>query len=81
MRRAHGCCCFVVFDALTLAAGRLVAFYDYPNALRDYFCVNGCGDHRDLHGRGRRQRQVCIRDRRDALASRVVAVGHDPREE
>src|SRR6185437_1180265 len=29
--------CFIVFDTLTLADDRLEAFYDNPNALRDYF--------------------------------------------
>src|SRR5207237_8841890 len=28
---------FIVFDTLTLADDRLEAFYDNPNALRDYF--------------------------------------------
>src|SRR5258706_15382859 len=31
----------IVFDTLTLADDRLEAFYDNPNALRDYFRVIG----------------------------------------
>src|SRR5690606_42087966 len=37
MRQAHADGWFIVFDTLTLADDRLEAFYDYPNALRDYF--------------------------------------------
>src|SRR5690606_42118573 len=37
MRLAHADCWFIVFDTLTLADDRLEAFYDNPNALRDYF--------------------------------------------
>src|SRR5947199_246391 len=37
MRQAHADGWFIVFDTLTLADDRLVAFYDNPNALRDYF--------------------------------------------
>src|SRR5437763_12986581 len=37
MRQAHADGWFIVFDTLTLAADRLEAFYDNPNALRDYF--------------------------------------------
>src|SRR5690348_4422121 len=37
MRQAHADCWFIVFDTLTLADDRLEAFYDNPNALRDYF--------------------------------------------
>src|SRR5690625_7627844 len=37
MRHAHADCWFIVFDSLTLADDRLEAFYDNPNALRDYF--------------------------------------------
>src|SRR5699024_3586690 len=37
MRRAHADGWFIVFDTLTLADDRLEAFYDNPNALRDYF--------------------------------------------
>src|SRR5438552_10725918 len=37
MRQAHADGWFIVFDTLTLADGRLEAFYDNPNALRDYF--------------------------------------------
>src|SRR2546429_11322 len=37
MRQAHADVCFIVFDTLTLADDRLEAFYDTPNALRDYF--------------------------------------------
>src|SRR5256885_5510211 len=37
MRQAHADGWFIVFDALTLADDRLEAFYDNPNALRDYF--------------------------------------------
>src|SRR5205807_8548286 len=37
MRRADGDGWFLVFDTLTLADDRLEAFYDNPNALRDYF--------------------------------------------
>ncbi|CZR86340.1 hypothetical protein CDFC105_30342 [Clostridioides difficile] len=29
----------------------------------DIFFFEWCGDHRDLHVRSRRQRQMCIRDR------------------
>src|SRR3989440_10916738 len=36
MRQAHADGCFSVYDTLTLADGRLEAFYDNPNALRDY---------------------------------------------
>src|SRR5207245_8875526 len=34
---AHADGWFIVFDTLTLADDRLEAFYDNPNALRDYF--------------------------------------------
>src|SRR5947208_3077001 len=37
MRQAHAAGWFIVFDTLTLADDRLEAFYDNPNALRDYF--------------------------------------------
>src|SRR5437588_12827408 len=36
-RSAHADGWFIVFDTLTLADDRLEAFYDNPNALRDYF--------------------------------------------
>src|SRR5262249_56760238 len=36
-RQAHADGWFIVFDTLTLADDRLEAFYDNPNALRDYF--------------------------------------------
>src|SRR5207247_37831 len=48
MRQAHADGWFIVFDTLTLADDRLEAFYDNPNALRDYF--------RDF---GRRVRNRC----------------------
>src|SRR5205807_1195807 len=41
MRQAQADGWFIVFDTLTLADDRLEAFYDNPNALRDYF--------RDIH--------------------------------
>src|SRR5205085_1238029 len=37
MRQAHAYGWFIVFDTLTLADDLLEAFYDNPNALRDYF--------------------------------------------
>src|SRR5262249_59227754 len=37
MRQAHADGWFIVCDTLTLADDRLEAFYDNPNALRDYF--------------------------------------------
>src|SRR2546422_10816809 len=37
MRSAHADGWFIVFETLTLADDRLEAFYDNPNALRDYF--------------------------------------------
>src|SRR5258706_12269387 len=37
MRQAHADGWFIVFDTITLADGRLEAFYDNPSALRDYF--------------------------------------------
>src|SRR2546430_654038 len=37
MREARGVGWFSVSDSLTLAEERLEAFYDNPNALRDYF--------------------------------------------
>src|SRR3989475_12337764 len=37
MRQAHADGLFVVFVSLPLADDRLEAFYDKPNALRDYF--------------------------------------------
>src|SRR5262249_61790334 len=37
MRQAHADGWFIVFDTLTFAGDRLAAFYDNPNALRDYF--------------------------------------------
>src|SRR5258706_433394 len=37
MRQAHADGWFIVFDTLTLADDRLEAFYDNPNALREYF--------------------------------------------
>src|SRR6185312_9426347 len=39
MRQAHADGWFIVFDTLTLADDRLEAFYDNPNALRQYFRV------------------------------------------
>src|SRR5256885_99473 len=36
MRQDHAYGWFIVFDTLTLAADRLEACYDNPNALRDY---------------------------------------------
>src|SRR5258708_40374860 len=44
MRQAHADGCFIVFDTLTWADTRYVAFYDIPKPLRDYF--------RDLGRRG-----------------------------
>src|SRR3546814_17652792 len=41
MRQAHAEGWFIVFATLTLAADRLEAFYDNPNALRDYFRAIG----------------------------------------
>src|SRR5260370_654805 len=35
--QVHAHVWFIVFDTLTLADDRLEAFYDNPNALRDYF--------------------------------------------
>src|SRR5436309_3467807 len=37
VQQAHADGWFIVFDTLTLADDRLEAFYDNPNALRDYF--------------------------------------------
>src|SRR5258708_36555056 len=37
MRQAHADAWFIVFATLTLADDRLEAFYDNPNALRDYY--------------------------------------------
>src|SRR5438067_11494513 len=37
MRQAHAEGWLIGFDTLTLADDRLGAFYDNPNALRDYF--------------------------------------------
>src|SRR5436309_5224880 len=37
----------IVFDTLTLADDRLEAFYDNPNALRDYFRDIGHAKHWD----------------------------------
>src|SRR5450631_3731044 len=37
MRQAHADGWFIVFVTLTLADDRLEAFFDNPNALRDYF--------------------------------------------
>src|SRR5690625_7922003 len=42
MRQAHADGWTIVFDTLTLADDRLEAFYDHPNALRDYFRDIGC---------------------------------------
>src|SRR6266849_2414224 len=39
MRQAHAHGWFIVFDTLTLADDRVEAFYDNPNAWRDFFCV------------------------------------------
>src|SRR5215467_10913220 len=50
MRQAHADGWFIVFDTLTLADDRLEAFYDNPNALRDYF--------RDIGRRVRNRRQL-----------------------
>src|SRR5262252_10832481 len=41
MRQAHADGWFIVFATLTLADARLEAFYDNPNALRDYFRDRG----------------------------------------
>src|SRR5438132_2081179 len=46
MRQAHADGWFIVFDTLTLADDRLEAFYDNPNALRDYFRDIGHAKHR-----------------------------------
>src|SRR2546428_13918276 len=37
IRQAHADGWFIVFDTLTLAADRLEAFYDNPNAFRHFF--------------------------------------------
>src|SRR2546427_577448 len=37
LKKKHADGWFIVFDTLTLADDRLEAFYDNPNALRDYF--------------------------------------------
>src|SRR5688500_20273526 len=37
MRQAHADGWVIVFDTLTLSDDRLEAFYDNPNAVRDYF--------------------------------------------
>src|SRR2546430_16362015 len=37
MRQAHADGWFIVFDSFTLGDDRFEAFYDNPNALRDYF--------------------------------------------
>src|SRR5256885_2379527 len=37
LRQAHADRWFILFDTLTLSDDRLEAFYDNPNALRDYF--------------------------------------------
>src|SRR5256712_13166026 len=37
MRQAHGDDTFIFFATLTMADDRFEAFYDNPNALRDYF--------------------------------------------
>src|SRR5437588_12993191 len=37
MRQAHADGWLIAFDTLTLADDRLEAFYDNPNAVRDYF--------------------------------------------
>src|SRR5713101_7015293 len=42
MRQAHADGWFIVFDTLTLTDDRLEAFYDKPNALRDYFRDVSC---------------------------------------
>src|SRR5690625_7775513 len=41
MRQTHADRWFIVFDTLTLADDRFEAFYDNPNALRDYFHDTG----------------------------------------
>src|SRR2546426_10364582 len=41
MRQAHADGWLIDLDTLTLADDRLEAFYDNPNALRDYFRVIG----------------------------------------
>src|SRR5689334_25303316 len=41
LQQAHADVWFIVFDTLTLAADRLEAFYDNPNALCDYFRAIG----------------------------------------
>src|SRR5688572_31615811 len=46
MRQAHADGWFIVFDTLTLADERLEAFYDNPNALRDYFRDIGRSEER-----------------------------------
>src|SRR3989454_519665 len=67
MRQAHADGWFIVFDTLTLADDRLEAFYDNPNALRDYF--------RDIG------RMVLAAEGRKAndshAANQVVSVGAD----
>src|SRR5262245_65434484 len=51
MCNAHVDGWFIVFDTLTLAYDRLEAFYDNPNALRDYFRDIG---RMDLAAEGRK---------------------------
>src|SRR5207237_10847634 len=56
---------FIVFDTLTLADDRLEAFYDNPNALRDYFKTPLIGRQPKI---GRAVQQEC-RDRSRMLSS------------
>src|SRR5438132_11061684 len=58
MRQAHADGWFIVFDTLTLADDRLEAFYDNPNALRDYFRDIGHAKHWDYRSEERFSRNA-----------------------
>src|SRR5437773_858989 len=58
MRQAHADGWFIVFDTLTLDDDRLEAFYDNPNALRDYF--RDIGQIATDRSRARRCVEACV---------------------
>src|SRR5207244_8048974 len=69
MRQAHADGWFIVFDTLTLADDRLEAFYDNPNALRDYFRDIG---RMVLAAEGRRSEERFSRNAETDLVCRLL---------
>src|SRR5690348_18200426 len=81
--RSHADGWFIVFDTLTLADDRLEAFYDNPNALRDYFRKT------PLIGRDRKSGSAgmprptsyavfCLKKKKSEVLSKLMASGPWP---